>query len=45
MGRPSQKPQVEYKSFLSQAESGKTARRVVAKVEHHVEELSLRVGG
>ena len=42
--RPSQKPQVEYRGFLSQAESWKTARRVVAKVEHHVGELSPRVG-
>ena len=35
VGRPSLKPLVEYKGFLYQAESWKTARRVVAKVEHH----------
>jgi hypothetical protein len=36
VGRPSQKPLVEYKRFLYQAASWKTARRVVAKVEHIV---------
>ena len=35
VGRPSQKPLVEYKGFLYQAAGWKTARRVVAKVEHH----------
>jgi len=35
VGRPSRKPLVEYKGFLYQAASWKTARRVVAKVEHH----------
>ena len=35
VGRPSQKPLVEYKGLLYQAASWKTARRVVAKVEHH----------
>ena len=44
VGRPSVKPLVEYKSFLYQAASWKTARRVVAKVEHHVGELFPRVG-
>jgi Transposase DDE domain group 1 len=44
MGRPSQKPLVEYKGFLYQAASWKTARRVVAKVEHHAGELFPRVG-
>ena len=44
VGRPSKKPLVEYKGFLYQAESWKTARRVVAKVEHHVGELFPRVG-
>ncbi len=44
VGRPSKKPQVEYKGFLYQAESWKTARRVVAKVEHHPGELFPRVG-
>ena len=39
VGRPSAKPLVEYKGFLYQAESWKTARRVVAKVEHHPGEL------
>ena len=44
VGRPSKKPLVEYKGFLYQAESWKTARRVVAKVEHHPGELFPRVG-
>jgi hypothetical protein len=35
---------VWYKSFLYQAASWKTARRVVAKVEFHFEELFPRVG-
>jgi len=42
--RPSHKPVVRYKSFLYQAASRKTARRVVAKVEFHVGELFPRVG-
>ncbi|OLD61576.1 MAG: hypothetical protein AUI53_05200 [Acidobacteria bacterium 13_1_40CM_2_60_7] len=44
VGRPSVKPLVEYKSFLYQAVSWKTARRMVAKVEHHLAELFPRVG-
>ena len=44
VGRPSHKPVVRYKSFLYQAESWKTARRVVAKVEFHFGELFPRVG-
>ncbi len=44
VGRPGQKPLVEYKGFLYQAASWKTARRVVAKVEHHTGELFPRVG-
>ena len=36
VGRPSHKPVVRYKSFLYQAASWKTARRVVAKVEFHL---------
>ena len=44
MGRPSHQPLVEYKGFLYQAASWKTARRVVAKVEHHAGELFPRVG-
>jgi hypothetical protein len=44
VGRPSHKPVVWYKSFLYQAESWKTARRVVAKVEFHFGELFPRVG-
>ena len=44
VGRPSQKPLVEYKGFLYQAASWKRARRVVAKVEHHQGELFPRVG-
>ena len=39
VGRPSKKPLVEYKGFLYQAAGWKTARRVVAKVEHHSGEL------
>jgi Transposase DDE domain group 1 len=44
VGRPSYKPVVWYKSFLYQAASWKTARRVVAKVEFHFGELFPRVG-
>jgi hypothetical protein len=44
VGRPSHKPVVRYKGFLYQAESWKTARRVVAKVEFHFGELFPRVG-
>ena len=44
VGRPSVKPLVEYKGFLYQAAGWKTARRVVAKVEHHQGELFPRVG-
>lgn len=42
--RPSHKPVVRYQSFLYQADSWKTARRVVAKVEFHLGELFPRVG-
>jgi hypothetical protein len=44
VGRPSRKPLVRYKSFLYQAASWKQARRVVAKVEFHLDELFPRVG-
>jgi hypothetical protein len=44
VGRPSYKPIVRYKSFLYQAASWRTARRVVAKVEFHLGELFPRVG-
>ena len=44
VGRPTKKPLVEYKGFLYQAAGWKTARRVVAKVEHHSGELFPRVG-
>jgi hypothetical protein len=44
IGRPSHKPIIWYKGFLYQAASWKTARRVVAKVEFHAEELFPRVG-
>jgi len=44
VGRPSHKPLIRYKSFLCEAASWQTARRVVAKVEHHVGELFPRVG-
>jgi Transposase DDE domain group 1 len=43
-GRPSRTPLVRYKSFHYQADSWTTARRVVAKVKHHVGELFPRVG-
>jgi hypothetical protein len=43
-GRPSRKPLVRYKSFHYQADSWTTARRIVAKVEHHAGELFPRVG-
>jgi hypothetical protein len=44
VGYPTHKPIVWYKGFLYQAASWKTARRVVAKVEFHAEELFPRVG-
>ena len=44
VGRPSYKPVFRYKSFLYQAASWKSARRVVAKVEFHFGELFPRVG-
>jgi hypothetical protein len=44
VGRPSYKPVVWFKSFLYQAASWKTARRVVGKVEFHFGELFPRVG-
>ncbi len=44
VGRPSHRPVVRYKSFRYQAGSWKIARRVVAKVEFHCEELFPRVG-
>ena len=43
-GRPSRTPLVRYKSFRYQADSWTTARRVVAKVEHHAGELFPRGG-
>src|SRR6266852_1672504 len=44
VGRPSYKPVVRFRSFLYQAASRTTARRVVAKVEFHCGELFPRVG-
>ena len=44
VGRPSHKPIVWYKGFLYKAASWTTARRVVAKVEHHAGELFPRIG-
>jgi hypothetical protein len=44
VGRPSHKPVVWNKSFLYQAASWKTVRRVVAKVEFYFGELFPRVG-
>lgn len=44
VGRPSYKPKVFYHSFQYQAKSWHQPRRVVAKVEWHVDELFPRVG-
>jgi hypothetical protein len=44
VGRPNHRRVVWYKSFLYQAASWKTPRRVVAKVEFHFGELFPRVG-
>jgi len=44
VGRPSHKPVVRYTSFRYEAGSWKIARRVVAKIEFHCEELFPRVG-
>jgi hypothetical protein len=44
VGRPSVKPKVVYDSFMYQAHSWTTARRVVAKVEWHAGELFPRIG-
>jgi hypothetical protein len=44
VGRPSHKPIMWYKGFLYRAASCTTARRVVAKVEHHAGELFPRIG-
>src|SRR5439155_2380124 len=43
-GRPSYAPLVRYRSFEYQAASWDRARRVIAKVEHHLGELFPRVG-
>jgi hypothetical protein len=44
LGRPSHKLTVWYKGFLYKAASWTTARRVVAKVEHHARELFPCIG-
>jgi hypothetical protein len=44
VGRPSQGPLVEHKGLLYKAASWKTARREVAKAEHHAGGLFPRVG-
>jgi len=44
VGRPSRAPKVFYESFTYQAKSWDQARRVVAKVEWHQDELFPRVG-
>src|SRR5437867_11514343 len=44
VGRPSHRPVVRYKGFLYRAASWSTARRVVAKIEFHAEEVFPRVG-
>lgn len=43
-GRPSHAPLVRYRSFSYQAASWDRARRVIAKIEHHLGELFPRVG-
>ena len=43
-GRPGCTPLVRYKSFRYQAKSWSTPRRIIAKVEHHRDELFPRVG-
>jgi hypothetical protein len=43
-GRPSHKPLVRYKSFSHRAGSWRKPRGIVAKVEHHPDELFPRVG-
>jgi len=44
VGRPPKKPMVFYESFYYQASSWDKPRRVVAKVEWHVDELFPRIG-
>jgi hypothetical protein len=44
VGRPPNKPIVQYHSFRYQASSWKKSRRVVAKIEWHVGELFPRIG-
>jgi hypothetical protein len=43
VGRPSEKPFVEYKRFLYQAANWKPARQALTKLEHHAGELFPRV--
>jgi hypothetical protein len=43
-GGPSYAPLVRYRSFQDQAASWDRPRRVIAKIEHHLEELFPRVG-
>ena len=43
-GRPNYAPLVRYRSFQDQAASWHRPRRVIAKIEHHLEELFPRVG-
>jgi len=43
VGRPSRKPKVFYHTFQYQAESWKRSRRVVVKMEWHLDELFPRV--
>jgi hypothetical protein len=43
-GWPSRKPLIRYTNFHYQADSWTTARRVVARVEHHAGGLFPRVG-
>jgi hypothetical protein len=44
VGRPSRKPKVFFHSFSYRAGSWKKSRRVIAKVEWHIDELFPRIG-
>ena len=44
VGRPPKKPIIQYHSFQYQAASRKKYRRVIAKIEWHVDELFPRIG-
>jgi len=44
VGRPSRKPKVYFHAFSYRAASWKSSRRVIAKVEWHIDELFPRIG-